>query len=563
MVKLEDVAGILLQKPSDEPPAQAALERLLSSYKPLDSFVLPKNRQYKQQYGDMYFLRLTMVRPAVEQVASAAFGDVIIGGEPAQKVERVLDVRQGELCWVTGTVYMDMPLKPNILEDVAKDRWISAPPTAQKYISEDGQDSIMLEDDSGRVRLVGDVLEGAILVTGCIIAVMGTENADGDFEVIDVRYPDLAPQPDRWALSNPPTANGKSKATKKEASEDIDMEGSSAPRGSQGKIAIVSGLNFSGTDTSYALELNLLLEYLLGEVLDPAAQGELSHISRLIIAGNSIAPEDASKSISTEGEDKKAHRKYGYDSSAYNPVPSQLLDSFLSELLPSMPITIMPGQHDPANASLPQQPVHPAMYDKSRAFIAAPGGADPGWLDSVTNPWEGEVDGWRFLGASGQNVDDVFKYVSSDDRLGMMELMCRWRCTAPTAPDTLCKFIPPWSMHTAIPISPADRFCRELPLPGQRPIYHEPVPPSLLCWVTARVRDQNYNRTGRPVGETSDSPDLLQVQRNCVGGYGDARYHPGQDLGLVTRHGRHQCPSPSLDFRPGLLLLLLSPCLSL
>ena len=37
------------------------------------------------------------------------------------RVERVLDVRQGELCWVTGTVYMDMPLKPNILDDISKD----------------------------------------------------------------------------------------------------------------------------------------------------------------------------------------------------------------------------------------------------------------------------------------------------------------------------------------------------------------------------------------------------------------------------------------------------------
>jgi len=33
----------------------------------------------------------------------------------------VLDVRQGQLCWVAGTVYMDMPLKPSVLEDVAKD----------------------------------------------------------------------------------------------------------------------------------------------------------------------------------------------------------------------------------------------------------------------------------------------------------------------------------------------------------------------------------------------------------------------------------------------------------
>lgn len=311
------------------------------------------------------------------------------------------------------------------------------------------------------------------------------------------------------------------------------MEGGSTPRGSGGKIAIVSGLNFSGTDMSYALELSLLLEYLLGEALDPAAQGELSHISRLIIAGNSIAPDDASKPLPTEGEDKKTHKKYGYDSSSYNPVPSQLLDGFLSELLPSMPITILPGQHDPANASFPQQPVHPAMYPKSRAFSAAPGAADPGWLDSVTNPWEGEVDGWRFLGTSGQNVDDVFKYVLSDDRLGMMELMCRWRCTAPTAPDTLCRYMPAWSIHATTSTSAANRFRRELPFSGRRSVYHEPVSPSLFCWLATRVRDQDYNRTRRPVGASSDSPGLLQVQRNCVGGYGDARCHPGQNIDLV------------------------------
>jgi hypothetical protein len=36
------------------------------------------------------------------------------------KVDRVLDVRQGELVWVAGTVYMEMPLKPNILDDISK-----------------------------------------------------------------------------------------------------------------------------------------------------------------------------------------------------------------------------------------------------------------------------------------------------------------------------------------------------------------------------------------------------------------------------------------------------------
>jgi hypothetical protein len=36
-------------------------------------------------------------------------------------VPRVLDVQKGQLCYVVGTVYMDMPLKPNILDDIARD----------------------------------------------------------------------------------------------------------------------------------------------------------------------------------------------------------------------------------------------------------------------------------------------------------------------------------------------------------------------------------------------------------------------------------------------------------
>ena len=69
----------------------------------------------------MYFLRLTKIKPVVERIAAETWSDTVIGGEPAKQVECVLDIRQGELCWVTGTVYMDMSLKPNILEDVSKD----------------------------------------------------------------------------------------------------------------------------------------------------------------------------------------------------------------------------------------------------------------------------------------------------------------------------------------------------------------------------------------------------------------------------------------------------------
>ncbi|KAM0260692.1 hypothetical protein ACHAQJ_002608 [Trichoderma viride] len=436
MVKLEDISS-LLQTPADL--SQNVPIRAESEYKPLHSFDLDKQRSYKQQYGDMYFLRLTKIRPALEEVAAKAWEKTVIGGERATKVERVLDVRQGELCWVAGTVYMDMRLKPNILEDVSKDRWLSAPISSQKYYSDDDSDQIMLEDDSGRVRLVGDLLKDIPLVTGCIIAVMGTENTNGEFEIIDLKVPDLAPQPERWALSKPPSAS---------KSEDTEMADGPSQNGGGKKIAMVSGLSFSGTDASYDLELNLLLEYLLGEALSPDEQNSLSQISRLIIAGDSISTTAIKEKDDEEGgedddEKKTVQKKYGYDASAYNPVPSQLFDEFVSELLPSIPVTLLPGAGDPANASYPQQPIHTAMFPLSRAYAADPAAAStsqPGWFDAVTNPWEAEVEGWRILGTGGQNVDDVFKYIESDDRLGMMEAMCRWRCCAPTAPDTLWSY---------------------------------------------------------------------------------------------------------------------------
>lgn len=442
MVTLDEIESKLLQKPSDDAPEEP-LERAQSTYKPLDTFKLDKGRSYQQQYADTYFLRLTKIKPAVDQVAEAAWGGTVLGGETARKADRVLDVRQGELCWVSGTVYVDMSLKPNILDDVSKDRWISAPTSVAKYFEEDEGDAVMLEDDSGRIRLAGDILRSVMLVTGCIIAVVGTENANGDFEVLDVRFADLPPQPERWAVSELPPrndANGSAKGKKKAAakSEDVDMMDVSAP-GSGNKIAIVSGLNFDGSDSSYAVELNLLLEYLLGEALDASAQAELSHISRLIIAGNSIAAANPRFGESAR-EKKAAQKKYGYDASSYNPLPSKLLDQFLAELLPTMPVTILPGEHDPANASFPQQPIHTAMFPKSRRYTAAPNAKEKGWLDPVTNPWEGEVDGWRLLGTGGQNVDDLYKYIDSEDRVGMMEVMCRWRCSAPTAPDTLWSY---------------------------------------------------------------------------------------------------------------------------
>jgi DNA polymerase delta subunit 2 len=300
----------------------------------------------------------------------------------------------------------------------------------------------MLEDQSGRLRLTGDVLRTTHLVTGVIIAALGTENANGEFEVIDIKVPDLPRQPSRWERdSNRNESNG---------------------GGASKKIAFVSGLSITGS-SSDALALELLTDYLLG-CSGPSGEEDASRISRLIIAGNSIGdPSEATADSDSENETtptkKQLPKKYGYDASAYNPSPTTQLDSFLSEILPSIPVTLMPGGSDPANFSLPQQGMHRAMLPRARAYCSNPhpgeGNVEHGWLDNVTNPWEGDVEGWRLWGCSGQNVDDVLRYLDFTDedgnvdleadekesRLRILEAMLRWRCAVPTAPDTLCMLL--------------------------------------------------------------------------------------------------------------------------
>lgn len=385
----------LLRPPQSEPEPQ---QRLEAEHTVTTTYTL-KERTYQQQFSDIYFLRLAKLKPAVEEVAATTWDSV-------SKVDRVLDVRQGEICWVTGTVYMDMPLKPNILDDISKDHWIAAPPARLKY-TDSTNDQIMLEDESGRIRLCGGAIISEMLVTGCVISVMGSETVDGDFEVIDVAFPGLPPQ----ILAKSP------KVTKAEGGK---------------YVAIVSGLKISG-ELHESFETHLLVEYLIGELTGPQDQSSASKITRLILAGNSLS--DASP-LSTTREDttsKTKFKKYGYDSSAYNPLPITALDNLLSSLLSSIPVDLMPGDTDPANVSLPQQPIHPTMFPQSKAFLGST-------FNSVTNPYECDIGGVNFVGTSGQTIDDIYKYVEGDDRLAMMERTLSWRHVAPTCPDTLWSY---------------------------------------------------------------------------------------------------------------------------
>ena len=58
----------------------------------------------------------------------------------------------------------------------------------------------------------------------------------------------------------------------------------------------------------------------------------------------------------------------------------------------------------------------------------------------VTNPHDFEVDGVAFLGTSGQNIEDIDRYSTDEDRLEMLEHVLQWGHLAPTAPDTLTAY---------------------------------------------------------------------------------------------------------------------------
>ena len=146
----------------------------------------------------------------------------------------------------------------------------------------------MIEDESGRIQLIGDRLKKANLVTGVIVGALGMETNDGGFEVADLCYAGMPPQ------ESDPDVTPPSKGEDK-----MDVDGTSLILPSNkwalthviggGEphelVAFVSGLSLDD-DNCNDVNMAMLAEFLVGE-LDVKTS---SRISRLVIAGNSLAP---------------------------------------------------------------------------------------------------------------------------------------------------------------------------------------------------------------------------------------------------------------------------------
>lgn len=60
----------------------------------------------------------------------------------------------------------------------------------------------------------------------------------------------------------------------------------------------------------------------------------------------------------------------------------------MAQLLPSMDIDMLPGPQDPASNFLPQQALHPSLFQKSSLYST---------FHSVTNPYAFEVNETEYI----------------------------------------------------------------------------------------------------------------------------------------------------------------------
>ncbi|CAM9786444.1 unnamed protein product, partial [Discosporangium mesarthrocarpum] len=182
-----------------------------------------------------------------------------------------------------------------------------------------------------------------------------------------------------------------------------------------------------------SLMVDLVAGYLGGEGVQKHTS---SRIGRVVICGDSVSP-PLKEALNGDGSSKRLSARQ----QTLVASPMTELDRTLSVLTAAVPVDLMPGELDPANYTLPQEPLHPCLLTKASAM---------GSLQMVTNPYEAEIGGRVFLGTSGQPLTDMERFseveateageedsCSKPPCLRRLESTLHWRHLAPTAPETL------------------------------------------------------------------------------------------------------------------------------
>jgi DNA polymerase delta subunit 2 len=148
-------------------------------------------------------------------------------------------------------------------------------------------------------------------------------------------------------------------------------------------IALVSGLDVGSKkldNYKHDIRLQLLTEYLTAELGGTSDRSEASKISRLIIAGDSLAPVDPIRDDMDNLVPPRVHRGKPRKLVTTQPHPLHMFCEYLQDIASSMPVHLMPGARDPSGITLPQQPFPRAMFGDVKKFKNFHCETNPAWF---------------------------------------------------------------------------------------------------------------------------------------------------------------------------------------
>ena len=429
------------------------MERAVSKHKDDCAKYKVSKSNYSTQYNHLYHHRTRDMKPALEKLVKQKWGS------SCKLAAKIIDTesntgdsedRDPAGMAIIGMVYKELKKRQNVLSTfkdgtgstVMKMDW-------SKNIC-DPEDTVILEDPSGRAALGGPIIAKEIkrMVSGVMMAVRGNVDDAGIFHVVDM-------------------------ITYDECFSNMDVKKESIAGADPKYVMIVSGLSIGASavpenddGNSNEFTTQLLFDFLSGRLGGDQELKKASLITRVIVAGNSVElpvadTEGAIAAGTVFGSSRTKLEKQQQEMSSKT---MKKFDMYLAQGLGSCDIDLMPGAEDPTTDTLPQQVMHPCLFPHSSRFDS---------LNLVTNPYSCRVDNCSIVGHSGQPVFDILRTTKWSEEeeeeeeeekekegdamdvvtpsasavtsvegeepaaLQALERTLRWGHICPTAPDTL------------------------------------------------------------------------------------------------------------------------------